>query len=353
MGTEDRGLSLYYGWPATFSYNADITMVITARGRGKTYGLRMQCIRDFIRDGSRFAEICRYQKELGTIASGYFDKLAAREEFKNWEFKVEGRRGWMRKRETKEWHVICYFVALSEAQNAKKRTYTRIRRMIFDEALIEPGTYLRYLPREWQLLTNLVDSLTREHAGVEGVRPHLYMLANACDLVNPYFIAWGIDSRPSFGYSWHVGRTVLLHYEDPGEYAVHKARETLAGRMAATSAEGTVALSNEFSVAALDDIAPKPEAAKFWIGFVYRGQQFGVWIDWVDGYYYINRRIPSDGSTVYALTRQDNSANRLVARRATPALKALVEGYYARLVRFDTVGTREQVLDALEMFGVA
>jgi hypothetical protein len=342
----------YYDWASTLSYAADVTMVITSRGRGKTYGLRLQCIRDFLKDGSRFAEICRYQKELGTISSGYFDKLAAREEFKDLEFKVEGRRGWIRRQGEKAWDVACYFVALSEAQNAKKRTYTCIRRMIFDEALIEPGTFLRYLSREWQLLTNLVDTLTREHAGVPSVRPHLYMLANACDLVNPYFVAWGIDRPPSFGYSWHVGRTVLLHYEDPGEYAVAKARETLAGRMAATSAEGGVALSNEFAMAAADDIARKPPSAKFWIGLVYMGQSFGVWIDWVDGYYYVNRKIPSDATTVYSLTRLDNSANRLVARRATPALKALGEGYYSRLVRFDSVGTREQVLDAMAMFGI-
>lgn len=343
----------YYDWGGVLSRRADISMVITARGRGKTYGLRLQCVRDFLRDGSRFAEVCRYQKELQGISAGYFDRLAAREDLAEYEFKTEGRRGYIRRKEQKEWSCICYFVALTESQAAKKRTYERIRRIIFDEALVEPGSYLRYLPREWQLLTNLVDTLTREHAGETGVRPHAYLLGNACDLTNPYFAAWGIDAVPPFGYSWHAGRRVLLHYEDPGEYAVRKATETLAGRMAATSDEGAVALDNRFHVAAAGDIFKKPSTAKFWIGIVYRGERFGVWIDWADGYYYVNRQLPDGATPVYALTRQDNTANRLAARRATPALRALVDGYYERLVRFDTVATREHLLDALRMFGVA
>ena len=36
----------FYNWQKTLSYNADVTMVIGARGIGKTYGLRLQFIRD-------------------------------------------------------------------------------------------------------------------------------------------------------------------------------------------------------------------------------------------------------------------------------------------------------------------
>ena len=52
-----KAKSKYYGWERTLSYDADVTMVIGARGIGKTFGLRMQCIRDLIRDGSRFCEV--------------------------------------------------------------------------------------------------------------------------------------------------------------------------------------------------------------------------------------------------------------------------------------------------------
>lgn len=342
----------YYDWTKAFSYNADVTLVIASRGRGKTYGLRLQCMQDALKRGYRWVEICRHQKELPEVMQGYFERLSARDEFADIEFKTEGRRGYMRRPGAKEWTCINYFVALTDAQAAKKRTYMNVKRMIFDEALIEPGTYQRYLQREWQVLANIVDTLTRESIGGGGVRPHLYMCANSVDLINPYFIAWGIDAPPEFGFSWHMGKRVLLHYEDPGEYAQRKAEETLAGRMASLSEECVTSLENRFRVSDTDDITQKTSNAKFWIGLVYRGARFGVWVDWSAGYYYVNRRIPDGADIVFALTREDNTLNRLIARRASPSLRALASGYYDRLMRFDSVSTRESFLDALQMVGI-
>ena len=348
--------NLYYDYARTFSYNADVTMIITARDRGKTYGIRMAALDDYLRDGNRFVEIVRYKNELPGIMAGYFDKLAINEKFVDYEFKTESGRGFIRPRqedseETVPWETLCYFVALSEAQNAKKRTYVRVRKIIFDEALIEAGMYLRYLPREWELLANVIDTVTRE-TGQGGVRPHAYLLSNACDLVNPYFTAWGIDSVPQYGYTWYAGKTVLLHYEDPRANPVDRSRTTLAGRMVAGTDEGRTAIGNEFVTARDDDIAQKPSHAKFWIGLVYQGTEFGIWVDWVEGYYYITRRIPSDAGTVYSLTRRDNTANRLIARRVTPELRIIAQAYYDRIIKFDTIATRENLLDALSVFGI-
>lgn len=342
----------FYDWARTFSYNADITMVITARGRGKTYGLRKACVDDFLARGYRFVEVVRYKAELSEIMGGYFDKLAMHPDFDGVEFRTEGRKGLCRRTGDKKWDVLCYFVSLSEAQNAKKRTYVNVRRIIFDEALIEPGTYLRYLPREYQTLTNVVDTVTREVAGTARVRPHLYLLSNACDLVNPLFIQWGIDRVPPFGYSWHAGHTVLLHYEDPGDFGAQKATETLAGRMAASTDEGETALQNLFNFGTDDDVHKKPPEARFWLGLVYRRQTFGVWVDYNEGYYYVTRKIPEGAGTVYSLTRADNSANRLIARRATPAMQAILEAHYDRIIRYESIGLREELLNALSMFGV-
>ena len=74
----------YYDWPKTFSYDADVTMVVGARGVGKTYGLRTQFIRDFLKDGSRFVELTRYKNELFGVANGYFDRVGKQAEFKDY-----------------------------------------------------------------------------------------------------------------------------------------------------------------------------------------------------------------------------------------------------------------------------
>ena len=350
--------SPYYDWSRTFSYNADVTMVITRRDRGKTTGIRIAALLDSIRSGYRFVEIVRNSGELPQVMAGYFEKLGMLDQFRECEFKTESDRGYWRHASDDDpasdapWVCCCYFVALSDAQNAKKRTYVHVRRIIFDEALIEPSPYHRYLPREWQVLANLVDTVTRETGNGDQVRPHLYMCTNAVDLINPYFAAWGVDTVPPYGYSWWMGHRVLIHYEDPSEAPSDRSTTTLAGRMMAGTDEGRTALENAFVTAEADDIAQKPGRATFWIGLVYMGTHFGVWVDWQDGYYYITRKIPKDAKQVYALTRRDNTANRLIARRATPAMKEIARAHYDRIIRYDSIGTREQLLDALQVFGI-
>ena len=358
MDTPEATTPMYYDWARTFSYNADVTMVITKRDRGKTMGIRIAALRDAIRHGYRFVEIVRHSNsELPEVMAGYFDKLAMLDEFSHLEFKVEARRGYYRTTAEEDeennapWQLACYFAALSDAQNAKKRTYINVKKIIFDEALIEPSPYHRYLPREWETLANLVDTVTRETGHGDGIRPHLYMCSNACSLVNPYFAAWGIDTKPEYGYSWHMGHRVLLHYEDPA-LAPDRSSTTLAGRMIAGTNEGRTALDNEFITALEDDIYTKPARATFWMGLIYMGTEFGIWADYDDGYYYVTRGIPKNSKLVYALTRADNSANRLIARRATPAMKVIASAHDARMIRYDSVGTREQLLDALQMFGI-
>ena len=54
-------MSDYYDWGTTLSYDADVTQVVTLRGKGKTYGLRKQFVKDFLKDESRFVEVCRFK----------------------------------------------------------------------------------------------------------------------------------------------------------------------------------------------------------------------------------------------------------------------------------------------------
>lgn len=348
--------SQYYEWDRTLSYNADVTMVITARDRGKTFGIRMAAIDDGIRHGFRFVEVVRHKDELHGIIPGYFDKIAMLDKYAEVQFKTEGKFGYWRPvtdNKKEPWRLLCYFVALTEAQKAKKRTYARVRKIIFDEALIEPGTYSRYLAREWQTLANVVDTVTRETGEGGGVRPHLYMIGNAVSLVNPYFAAWGIDEVPPYGKTWYAHKTVLLDYEAPQATSLRRAETTLAGRMVRDNDEGRTALANEFVTATDDDIGEKTSDARFWVGLVYRGVDFGVWVDWNEGYLFVNHKIPSDARTVYSLTRKDNTANRLIARRASPIMKKLATAHYERAIRFDTISTREGFLDALSAFGIA
>lgn len=347
----------YYDVSSILTYNAHINMVITARGKGKTYGFRKKAIKDYLKDGSTFVEMVRYNKQLKDVGKGYFDKLQLNNEFPEWIFKVNGDLGFIAKnlgtdsegkQKHGQWKLLCYFVSLNDQQNAKKRTFSNVKNIIFDEFILEKRTFPGYLPGEYRKFVNLLDTIIREVPG-EGTKARVFMLANACDLVNPYFTEFGITDEPPAGYKWIVKNDVLLHYDKDPIYTEAK-RQTLVGRLSRGHNEDMI--TNVFTNASHEFIGTKSKNAKFKYAFIYSGKTYAVWIDYSEGYYYINNKIPNNAERVYALTKADNSPNLLLAKKNEHMLKTMLNAYYANLVQYDTPATREGFLNMLSLFGV-
>lgn len=357
----------YYDWQKTLSYDADVTMVIGARGVGKTFGIRTQCVRDYLRDGSRFVEVTRYKNELAGVSDGYFNRIG--EQFPEYAFRTDARYAYIAKYETEDaedrkkeklsWQLIGYFVALSDAQRMKKRTFDKVRRIIFDESILEKSDrYHHYLPTEFAVLANLVDTVSRERADTDSIRPRVYLLGNACDLANPYFAKYGVGTDLKFGYRWYANKTFLLHYVDSGEYAREKLEGTVAGRMLQGTAAARVAAGNEFVGLTNEFVKRKPPRAKFSFGIVCNGKEFGVWVDMQGGYYYVTSRLPRDAKNdefsrpIFALTASDNRINYIAAKSADRTLAHFAEMYYLNLIRYDDMQTKVDFVEVLGMFGI-
>lgn len=354
--------SNYYNWNNTLGYNADVTCVITMRGVGKTYGLRKQFIMDWKKDGSRFVEVTRFKDEIDDIFSNYFEKLQKNKEkcVEGLLFRYDKKHVYVAEKPEEgkkpNWEIIGYFAALSQMQRTKKKTYVNVKRIVFDEAILDyTDRYHKYMPNEYALLANVVDSCTRENADNSDAKytPKLYLLANACDLVNPIFARYGIDEAPKFGKQWYDGKTFLLDYVDPGKSAKNKLDNTLAGRMIRGTKEADAIAKNIFKNANNDFIAQKTPEATFNFGVVYRGHKFGVWLDYDEGYYYVTSKIPKNTKEpIYALTRDDNKANLIAAKRSEYVLKTFVELYYIGVIKYESIALRNNFLDALSLFGV-
>lgn len=355
--------NVYYDWNKTFTYNAEINVIVSMRGLGKTYGIRKQVVRDFLKDGSRFMEIVRYKELLkgeSAVQYGYFDKLVLNKEFPDYQFKVTGTNAYIAKipqgKEKPKWELIGYFVALSGMQQSKQRTFVNVRRVIFDEFIIDKRTGHRYLQGEFDLFVNLIDSVAREEVTQEGeamgTKIRCYLLGNACDLTNPYFIRWGINKQPKDGYSWHNNKLVLLHYVKDKVYQ-HGKRKTLVGRLIAGTSEEDVIIDNVFVTGDEYNIGKKTSNSKFELGIVYRKQKFGLWIDVRSGYIYVNGTIPKEsGKPIFALTKEDNTANYIQLRKGEKMLKQIMDYYYADIMKFSTVGIRDTFLETMELFGI-
>lgn len=353
----------FYDWNKTISYDADVTIVISRRGKGKTYGIRKQCINDYIESGYRFVQIVRYKSAISDIAADYFGKVCREKKFQKYEFKTVGNKAYIAKKRNDDkplkWELIGYFVALSQMQRSKESTYVNVKRLIFDEAIITyRDQFHQYLRNEFSLLTNVLDSCSRENPDdPESIPPRLYCLANACDLINPLFQRYGITEPPKFGYSWHDRKTCLVHYVDASEESDAKLNDTVAGRMARGTREADVIANNEFLNANDDFIEPKPSRAVYRYAIKYYDDYFCVWHDRKEALYYINRKLPkgekdSESARIYTLVSSDRRINYIQLKTNDRLLKNLLELYYLGCLRFDTIATRENFVKMAAMFGV-
>lgn len=351
----------YYNLQKTLTYNAEIYMIVGASGKGKTYTVRGYCLRQAINKGEMLVEICRTKTERDEVKSGYFDKLNLDPEFDRYEFdcrrniffyrdKAEGDK------KAGQWKRCGYIVALSEVQSTKRRTFAGARWLIMDEAIMENiDRHHTYLRNEWDLLSRVINSCVREDGTTEEhVRPVLFLLGNAVDLLNPYFTLFGINKEPKEGYSWHGGKTLkmLLHYAPADEYDMQRRDNTLAGRMSKMTGYDKESFGNAFKI---DNryIAKKPPRAKPYLGLKFEGKTYGIWVDQSEGYYYICSKIPDDERiTVFSLTRADDSPNMLAARASMAPLRAICDMYYYGACLFESVQVREDFLRAMSLFGI-
>lgn len=346
----------FYDWGKTLSYsNCAIFMVISDRGFGKTYGIRKTAINSFLKDGSNFVEVVRYKSELADVQNEYFNKLVLNNEFPGYIFKTNGNSGYIAKEvpedEKPDWKHLCYFVALSGQQKAKKRTFVNVRYMIFDEFLLSVGSFPGYLRNEYVEFLNLYDSIAREIPG-EGTKLKAILLGNSCNLVNPYFAAFGINKEPSYGYHFYNKKMVLLHYVEPGEYGELK-KSTTVGMLAKDTTAANTMLHNKFDDANDSYIAKKPKNAKFDFGMIYRGAKFGIWLDEIESYYYVTNKIPNGTNRpVFALTTSDNRPNFIILNKSDKRLKSFLNLYYLGIVRYETPALREMFFKALTVFGI-
>ena len=338
----------FFEWGPVLSRQAPITMVVGARGLGKTYGLRKNCIEQFLKKGVCFVEVSRFKSEQKQVQRGYFDRVGA--EFPGCEFEVRGSEGFVWQGKTTEkgkkvWERVCYFISLTELQTTKKRTFDRVKNIIFDEAVIDrTDRYHRYLPNEWELLAGLVDSCSRERGDSE-LHPQLFLLGNAVDLSNPFFQKIGLMESPKVGFRWFLKKLFLLVVPEADEYSKAKEEETLAGRMLAGTAAGQAANWNQFSSEFEGVISPKPSSARFEVGLRWKEEQFGLWFDDKEGRYYINNKIPRGGKTL-ALSIGNVAVNQPLVQKNASFLRSIVSLASIDGLRFESLGLRSQFFTA-------
>lgn len=163
-----------------FSYHGCNTFIIIGgRGIGKTTGLNVHNIKSFMSDGDEFLYTRRYITELkktktmlnplvsGTKCVGLGHGLM------QWE--NNGVR-------------VGYGCALTAQQTFKSGTdFSKVKVMVYDEAILPPGGAYRYLPNEIEMLFELISTVFRTRTDYK-----VFIIGNNADMFNPYFAYFNI-----------------------------------------------------------------------------------------------------------------------------------------------------------------
>jgi hypothetical protein len=361
----------YIDWPLILSKDAPYNLIIDARTRGKTFGLRYQCaLRDYPKRHKRFVELVRTKEQLkgsDALQVGYYDKMRSALPddalLSRYVLDTQGRLARIAPRPDEgkkpRWDTLGYFLALSDAGTIKNRSnsFADVRRFIFDEALLDRriDKIHNYLPNEIESVASIMTSVSRENRNTpDADRPRLYLLGNAVDLTCPWLAHFGITDVPPYGFSWHFGGKCLLWYGPPDASWAQAQDQSVSGGLLAGMGASASNNLNEFSTLDESYFGEVPKGASFSFGVAYQGSTYSVWLDAREGYYYVVDGLPKStgNKPIYALTASDAKPNYIMARRAQKSLKGFVDLYYAGIVRYENHAVRASFLQALSLFGV-
>lgn len=340
----------YFDWNTVFTRDKHINVVVGARGIGKTFGMRLQLINDYIKKGKRCIEIVRYKDDMKYLVENYHERIA--DFFPDFEFDARGEGLYIRRKTAGKakvpWEQYGYVAALSMSHKTKRKTYKDVHRIIFDEfALNRRNVYERYLKDEVDSLSRVVSTASRERAdGTGGDAPYIYLIGNATDRFNPYYEHWGFDAD-KLGITIKDGR---LFYNVEQEEDIY--RGTVAHNIAGETLETRMASGNAHDT--LNDMCrlskKKPAGAVPLLGIKWREKYFTLWrgkIDW-----HVEQKRPPEGVKTVATRLRDGAVNVQGGKWLRKNLRPLSEMYALGMCTFDTPNTFNEYLELMEWIEV-
>lgn len=195
---EKKEKKKYYSLDRIKEYNARYNMIYGERSNGKTYAVLKELIECYVKKGSQFAYIRRWEEDFrGKRGAGLFDGLVRDgviSELTDGEYNsiyFWSGRFYLSKFDKENLTRVnspepCgYAFAISTMEHDKSSSYPFIRNIIFDEFL----TRTTYLVDEFVLFCNVLSTIIRDRDDVI-----IYMLGNTVNQYCPYFKEMGLKN---------------------------------------------------------------------------------------------------------------------------------------------------------------
>jgi hypothetical protein len=311
------------------SYNLLFNFIIGNRGSGKTYGAKKWAIKGFLKDGSQFIYLRRYKTEFDDIKK-FFADIA--DEFPDHTFSVKGKNLLI------DGEVAGFAIPLSTALTKKSVSYHLVRRIIFDEFVID-SKVIHYLNNEVTHFLEFYETVARMRDNVR-----VLFLSNAVSVVNPYFLYWKI--RPNEEQRFTRKGQLLVEFVKNQEFIDTKYK-TKFGQIIKGTNYGNYAVENEFLKDNKNFVEKKTHGARFQFSIVYNDYVYGFWVDYKEGLMFMSHDYDPSSKLQYAITDSEHKPNLMLVRNVSKSylLKGALDAYEKGYLRFESIQIKNQFLD--------
>lgn len=161
----------YYDYHKVLSYNCPVNLLFGERGCGKSFGAKKYVIEHYLKKGTQFLYLRRYDNEIkeifdGTAKKDFFDDIKSF--FPEHNLKAKNRKFYC------DGEVIGFAKRMTEAQDLKSSVFENVTTIIIDEYPIEDTRHKHYLKNEAMTILGIIDSVIRNRSNVK-----IFILGNA------------------------------------------------------------------------------------------------------------------------------------------------------------------------------
>lgn len=324
----------YYDFSKLFSYNATFNFVLGSRGLGKTYGAKKQAIRNYIKRGEQFIYLRRFETELKGRGT-FFADIAY--EFPEYGFRVKGRKAEMcrnpdAEEDKRNWEIIGYFTALSNAVTQKSIAYPLVTLIIFDEFIIETGL-IHYLPAEHVAFNDFYSTVDRWKD-----KTTVLFLANSISIMNPYFIEYDISPDKNREFVRSHGGFICAHFADSEVFAT-EVYKTNFGQFIKGTEYAKYSVKSEFKDNNDNLLRFKNNVARYFLTIESKQGIFSVWHDRKENIFYAQEKRPKN-ELFFTLEPSLMDENKVLLERSDKFAQLLRTAFRQGRLFFDSARTR-------------
>lgn len=229
---------VYWDILSVLKRHAFLNVSMGGRGIGKTWQAIIKALEDYKKYGDQFIYVRRYKSET-TLQKHLLDDFCVGHTTKGiknsaWEYSING-------------DTIGYCIPLSLQANFKSMSFTRVKTIIFDEAILMNGGVIRYIPNEVHVLFEFLSTVFRHRKDCR-----VFILGNNLNFFNPYCEYFNVKVFKNIYYDKE--RSLYIEYcsNSPALEEVEKTTPLYALTMGTTYHDyhynNTVLTKNKFDV---------------------------------------------------------------------------------------------------------